>query len=597
MSDPTSQSHITLVPHVRKSDTAALIVNGSEAFPEDAYMGLYYAGGVAGTVAVLEPSFKPAVLKYLSIQNNILEQCVAAMEVNVDGTGHSIDLIEDMTEAVQEKKLLEVFFKEPYPGQSFVHIRRKLRVDLETTGNAYLEVIRNAEKEIMLLNWLDASYMRLLRYDDPVPVSKRITRGDREIEVMLRMRERRFVQLVNNKAVYFKEFGASREVDRDTGKWVEGTIPFDKVGSEVIHFTVSQDPKSPYGLPRWINQMPSVLGSRKAEEFNLDFFDAGGLPPVIIFIQGGYLGVDVRDELVKHLTTTGNKNRAVVIEALSSSGSLDSSGNVRVSVERFGSERQKDAMFQAYDKSCEDHVRVAFRLAPLFLGKAADFNFATAYTAYMVTEAQVFGPERDEFDSVINNTICRDLGAKSYKFRSLPLTLADVQNQLKAIELVDGKDVSGEEKVSVLNEITGLSLTYEKQEQPVPPGMSGGPGMPPGALGMGVAVTAPPQPKEPAMSQQKPSGEAPAPERQSATKKSEFLSDLVDQWAGILGLYGAISYTTPEQVAMVKKMVSELAGEDLRRFNDILAAKSIVSLSVDPAGLTELCGCATRLMQ
>lgn len=50
----------------------------------------------------------------------------------------------------------------------------------------------------------------------------------------------------------------------------------------------------------------------------------------------------------------------------------------------------------------------------MFIGKAADYNFATAYTAYMVAEAQVFLPERDEFDNnMINATIVKALGVES----------------------------------------------------------------------------------------------------------------------------------------------------------------------------------------
>lgn len=40
------------------------------------------------------------------------------------------------------------------------------------------------------------------------------------------------------------------------------------------------------------------------------------------------------------------------------------------------------------------------------------------------------------------------------------MTLIDVANQLKALEMVSGKFVDGEEVVSKLNEITGMSMEY-----------------------------------------------------------------------------------------------------------------------------------------
>jgi capsid portal protein len=52
------------------------------------------------------------------------------------------------------------------------------------------------------------------------------------------------------------------------------------------------------------------------------------------------------------------------------------------------------------------------RLPPLFLGYAADYNFATAQTSYMVAEARVFEPERTEFDDLMNKTIIKELGSR-----------------------------------------------------------------------------------------------------------------------------------------------------------------------------------------
>ena len=608
MTQQKGKSRVTTVGHVRKEDTKALIVNGADAFPEDSFVGSYWTGGATGSISILEPTFKPGTLHSLATQNNTLMQCIAAMEVNVDGTGHSIDLIEGAAENEQEKKILEDFFKEPYPGQTMISIRRQVRVDLESSGNAYVEVIRNVSDEVVMLNYLDANNMRLLRYDDPVVVPKTLIRAGKDVSVQVRTRERRFVQMVNGKKTYFKEFGASRDVDRISGEWANGKtrLPIDRRGSEIIHFTVTKEPKSPYGVPRWLNQLPSVLGSRKAEEFNLEFFDAGGLPPVLVLVQGGYLGDEVKDNLVAHLSNKGNKHRAVVVEAISSSGSMDSAGSVQVKVERFGAERQSDSMFQNYDKNAEDHVRTAFRLPPMFIGKSQDYNFATAYTAYMVAEAQVFSPEREEFDQAINATVVKSLGIKSYRFRSLPLTLVDVQNQLKAIELVKGEHVSGEEVVSVLNEITGLSLEYEDQAPEKPP--------------VGVIDPKTGLPYDKPTSPPKTQDEIAADEARAAQARQQALEDreaqyahelalaaakqkvsksessrlgmLADDWLQLIGLARGATTLSQEQETVVKDAVKALQGDDLTIFNDLIAAKSLIA-EVD--GLGDLCGCAVHL--
>jgi hypothetical protein len=181
----------------------------------------------------------------------------------------------------------------------------------------------------------------------------------------------------------------------------------------------------------------SVLGSRKAEEFNLEFFDHGGLPPAMILIMGGQLSKESMTELTNYLAgKAAIKQRGVIAEIFAASGDLGSAGNVKVSVERFGDERQKDSMFQAYDERCAEHVRIAYRLPPMFLGLSEAYNFATAYTAYMIAEAQVFSPERKEFDEIINLTIMKEMDTNDeYIYRSRGLNVVDVEQKIKGLEL------------------------------------------------------------------------------------------------------------------------------------------------------------------
>ena len=606
---PPAKGNVEVVEDVRKEDTKALITNGTDAFPEDTFTGQYWTGGSIGNgVAILEPMFKPGTLHAMMGQNNTLSQCVEAMEVNIDGTGHSIELVDGEEDKGKEddaeKKMLEDFFKEPYPGKSMIEIRRAIRRDLEATGNGYMEVIRAADDAVTLLNYLDCNDTRMIRYDDPVPVTKTIVRAGKEINVQVRTRERRFVQYINGKKVYFKEFGASRDLDRDTGLWAaEGVrLPIEQRASEVIHFFGNKEPKTPYGTPRWINQLPSVLGSRKAEEFNLEFFDGGGIPPVLVLVEGGTLGDDVRRDLKNHLSGKGNKHRASIVEAVSTSGTLDSAGTVRVRVERFGAERQQDSMFQNYDKETSEHVRTAFRLPPMFLGKAADYNFATAYTAYMVAEAQVFYPERDEFDSKINNTIVKALGAKKYKFRSLPLTLTDVANQLKSLELViTNKLVSGEEAVDKLNEITGLSMEYTEPE--VPPALAPFAGQTnPPANGQEPAPPAAPADPTKTQSLDNADPQQTGTGAKAPARKAEVDTRLVKlsaEWVEAIGLEGeeCQSLYSETAKARIRKEVLELSPEESKTFNEIVAARALASASSDLDGLSELCACANHLIE
>jgi PBSX family phage portal protein len=476
---PAKSTELTVISKVIRGDTYLVMADAAKEL-EDEFANLYTTtAGVSGSNLALQPPYPPKALKQLVSHNNILNQCVQAMEVNIDGTGHSFVPFEEGKEPdKKEVEQAEAFFNEPYPGKSFVTIRRALRVDMEGIGYGFLEVLRNMAGEVVAIRHLEAQTMRLVRLGDQVQLPYTVMRDGKEVELKLNERPRRFVQAFGATAgtvtqQFFKEFNCPLHLNRNTGEWAkEGEkLPLEVQATEILFFGVDKDATSPYFVPRWINQLPSVMGSRKAEEQNLEFLDSGGMPPAIIFIQGGSLVGDAATQLRTYLSNSNRKKgRAVVVELASNSGSLDgAAGSVTAKVERFGAERANDAMYTNYDNACEEHVRVGFRLPPLFLGKSADYSFATATVAYQVAEAQVFQPERTEFDEMLNKTIMKALGFKTIKLKSNPISIKSVEETFKGLALVDGK-VDAEEFVEAVNTAIGTELTYEEPpEQPVPP--------------------------------------------------------------------------------------------------------------------------------
>ena len=180
-----------------KADTKQLVVQPTLE-TDDEFNDLYYSTKNQGAL-LLAPPFNPATLQSLVTKNNILAQCVEAMEVNIDGTGFEIEAIDPKKKDVgdsPEKKRLEAFFKEPFPLWGFTEIRRKLRYDMETTGNGYIEVLRNLEGKIIFLRWIDAKLMRLVRLDDPVEVEVELEREGEKVKAKALVRERRYCQLL-----------------------------------------------------------------------------------------------------------------------------------------------------------------------------------------------------------------------------------------------------------------------------------------------------------------------------------------------------------------------------------------------------------------
>lgn len=606
------ESKITFIQKVIKDETW-LVMTHSAVELEDEFASLYYTAGQQNNL-FLQPPFEPNVLLNLVQTNNILNQCVEAMEVNIDGTGHEfVTVTEGKDIDATEEKLATAFFDQPYPNVSMTGIRRKLRRQMESVGYGFLEVLRNMASDVVGLRSVETAHIRMVKLDLPVQVKKKVERDGKEVELILWERERRFAQTVALKQqVYYREFGTSREINRDTGEWETDTvkIPPEKRGSELLILGINPDITTPYYLPRWINQLPSVVGSRAAEEQNLQFLDAGGLPPAIVFIQGGTLIKDTADQLRMYLSGLNkNKNRAVVVEVQSSSGSLDAAGKVDVKVERFGSAQSQDAMFTNYDQSTEDHVRVGFRLPPLFLGKAVDYNFATAQTSYMVAEAQVFLPERIEFDDLMNKTIMKELKLKTLKFKSKPITLKDVATQLKALELA-ASVATRESFMKSTNQVADLTLEMAEvpaqgvgeMHEPLtntPTADEMDSGKLPASLEQ-VQPTlkpAPPEPKEtPAEVGAIEGARAEAKEKAKAKyrKAASELLTLAQDYAAMKGLIPTTLVQkldlTQRRMDRIEAEVQALHPEDSRAFNSLLALQVFDS---DDADLSTLVA-ATR---
>lgn len=601
------ESKITFVQKVIKNETWMVMAQSAVEL-EDEFSSLYYTAGQQNNLFLMPP-FEPNVLLNLVQTNNILNQCIEAMEVNIDGTGYELVPVEEGKDIDKtEEKTARAFFDEPYPNISMTGIRRKLRRQMESVGYGFIEVLRNIAGDVVGLRSVETAHIRMVKLDLPIQVKKKIERDGKEVELVLWERERRFAQTVALKQqVYYREFGTTREIHRDTGAWESDAekVPPEKRGSELLILGINPDVTTPYFLPRWINQLPSVIGSRAAEEQNLQFLDAGGLPPAIVFIQGGTLIKDTSDQLRMYLSGLNkNKNRAVVVEVQSSSGSLDAAGKVDVKVERFGSAQSQDSMFTNYDETTEEHVRIGFRLPPLFLGKAVDYNFATAQTSYMVAEAQVFLPERTEFDELMNKTIVKELGLKTLKYKSKPITLKDVATQLKGLEL-SMPVATRESFLKEMNTIAEMNL--EMAEVPAPnvaPGeqpLKHTPTMdeiPSGELPVTAQtpqMTAPQKEKEPIVDGPEEIGakeEAKAMAREKAKAKyrktaSELLS-LTQEYAVLKGLMPSLvqkQELTPERAAEVEAAVQTLDPEDARTFNSLLA---MVVFGSDDADLSSV---------
>lgn len=402
---------------------------------------------------VIDPPFDKLMLAMLPEQSTTLAQVIEAMVQNIDGFGYrfecrvnteSPDCSDEMKRAVAaEKAKLLNFFSNCCVDYSFTEMRKRARQDIETTGEGYWEVIRApATKEIIGLNHISSHQIRLgLQGQEFTPFKRKmaIAMPDGSVkleEVTHQKRFRLFVQarltgitraLTQSRGYdvrWFKEFGDPRVIDNLTGEVVSGdklaTFPEEQKAGELLHWKL-YSARTPYGLPRHIGNLITIFGDRASDEINFTTLKNNNIPSMLVLVSNGQLteGSIKRIEEFTETQIQGSSNysRFLLIEG---EGQFEGSdhGHVKIDAKPLTSEQMRDQLFQEYGKNNGNKIRECYRLPPIFVGRSDDYTRATAEASRKLADEQVFRPERDEEDSIINKLLMPEMDIKYHTFKS-----------------------------------------------------------------------------------------------------------------------------------------------------------------------------------
>lgn len=439
---------------------------------------------------ILEPPYPFEVLSTMYENSSALRQNVDAMATNIDGFGHRFESVIDFSHpnvaaqvkdlllaqaldkggkaldqldeetlealdatdeeietklrlwkrvAAIEKHRLRAFFQFLNPLESFTEIRKKTRESLELLGNAGWEVLREKPEEptsrINQVYNVPFVNVRLIKADtEATPMEMIVRRDDVTYEKVTVYRYfRRFVRLSLTTRIYYKEFGDPRVVSRSTGKYFtdlaalraeEGARALP--ANEFIHWQIPSQ-LTPYGIPRWIGSLLSVLGSRAAEEVNFMYFDNKAIPPMVVLVSGGRLSESsvekFRDYVQNHAKGREKFHDILVLEAVPASadvseGDVEASGKMRIEIKPLTGDQTQDGLFQEYDKNNVTKIGRSFRQPQILTGDSRDMNRSTADTARALAEEQVYQPARDAFDEVMNRYFVPNQGSRFWTFRT-----------------------------------------------------------------------------------------------------------------------------------------------------------------------------------
>jgi len=398
--------------------------------------------GFGGANIVIPTPYNVGRLFELIDQSNILRQCIEAYITNTVLTGwETAPTVRGRKENPNEQNELQSFIDHANSEESLSAVMKKTIGDRESVGFGFLEVIRDASDTPALFRWAPSLYTRLcVKHETEVPVDYDIPRGLRTVTVREHRRFRRFIQIVNGQQRWFREFGDPRPMDYRNGAFA-GESGYDSSypATEILHFKNMSN--EAYGVPRWISQLPSIIGSREAEEVNMRYFQDNTVPPMLLTVGGGRLTANSYQQLTASLNSDGigkdRQHRIMLLEAIGEGDSMDGKGSpVTLKVDKLTDVRQSDGLFKEYDQANQSKVRSSFRLPPISVGASQDVNFATANVSQFVAESQVFAPARSEIDEIFNLTLVggrRGLALKTTKLVSRTPAITSPEMLIKTL--------------------------------------------------------------------------------------------------------------------------------------------------------------------
>jgi PBSX family phage portal protein len=277
--------------------------------------------------------------------------------------------------------------------ESFTETLEKVFTDVHATGNGYIEIGRTINGEIGYVGHIPTTTMRVRRLHDG------------------------FVQIIANKVVYFRNFGAKNA----------NPVTSDPRPNEIIHIKEYSPLNTFYGVPDTIAAMPSLIGDSFASQYNIDYFQNKAVPRYVVTLKGAQLSTEAEDKLFRFLQTglKGQNHRTLYIPL---PGDSDQN-RVEFKMEPIENGVQEGS-FHQYRQQVRDDILVAHQVPLSKLGGGDSSNVAAALSQDRTFKEQVARPAQRNLEKILNKIIREKTDVLELKFNELTLTDEVAQSQI-----------------------------------------------------------------------------------------------------------------------------------------------------------------------
>ena len=231
-----------------------------------------------------------------------------------------------------------------------------------------------------------------------------------------------YIQERNGTKVYFKIFNGNFDMNSTNGEVKEyQSIPLAERANEIIPFQNYTPRDSYYGIPKYVSCANAIAGNQLSARRNLSFFKNDATPRLAITVTNGQLTSgsisDIKDFVNSEGKGVNNAHRVMILQAKSKQIGDMSPADVKIEVIPLTVGQTDDASFIKYRDANDEEIREAFGISEVFYGSKGTVNRATASILREITNVQEFIPDAKVKEFMINQTICKSLGATLVKFK------------------------------------------------------------------------------------------------------------------------------------------------------------------------------------
>lgn len=329
-----------------------------------------------------------------------------------------------LNERGEDKKWLEKFNKKLQKARvqllelfdsmneedTFSEVLQKVWKDYEATGNGYLEIGRTDGGTIGYIGHVPSKTVRIRRERDG------------------------FVQIIANKAVFF----------RNLGKDDPNPLGGDDKPNELIHIKKYSPSSTFYGVPDIISALSAVAGNEFSTKFNLDYFENKAVPRHIIVLKGATINPRMAKNILEFFETglKGQNHRSLFIPLPGDTG--DKKVELKIEPVEAG---VQDASFNNYRKANLSEILMSHRVPISKVSTAEGTSLAIARDADKTFKENVCQPEQKIFEKKINKITKEFTDLFVLKLNEMALTDENTQSQIDERRRKTGTETANEQRL------------------------------------------------------------------------------------------------------------------------------------------------------